>query len=142
MTSPHDPAFPYRPHILALVLVGALAVALIDPASGRRDKASDALAIALVAALGYAAMRIFVWSVARPLAARWPRLALAWGLTWFYGAIPLSLICLFVGSMGLHAVTPNATTVAFVVVAAASVATGAFAAVRAGRSTNHRRSGP
>jgi len=133
VTSPHDPAFPYRPHILALVLVGALAVALIDPASGRGDKASDALAIALGAVLGYGAMRIFVWAVARPLAARWPRLALAGGLIWCYGAIPLSLICLFVGSMGLHAATPNATTVAFVVVAAASMAAGACAAVCAAR---------
>jgi hypothetical protein len=138
VTSPHEPAFPYRPHILALLLVGALAVALVDPASSRGDKASDVLAIALVAVLGYATSRIFVWAVARPLAARWPRLVLACGLIWFYGAIPLSLIGLFVGSIALHATAPNLTTIAFVVTAAASTAAGVFAAVRAARPLNDR----
>ena len=138
MTSPHDLAFPYRPHILVLVLVSALGVALANPVSGRGDRASDALAIALVAALGYGTMRIFVWAAARPLVARWPRLVLAWGLIWFYGAIPLALIGLFVGSIELHAPRPNAATVAFVVAAAASTAAGAFAAVRAARSSNNR----
>lgn len=86
-------------------------------------------------------MRIFVWAVVRPLAARWPRLVRAWGLIWFYGAIPLTLIGLFLGTLQLHAVTPNSTTIAFVVVAAASMAAGAFAAVRgtAGSSNNRWR---
>ena len=143
MTSPHDLAFPYRPHLLAVILAGALVVALVDPTSHRGDAAADALSIALVAAAGYGTMRILVWAAARPLAAWWPRLVRAWGLIWFYGAIPLSLIGLFVGTLQLHAVTPNATTIAFVVVAAASVAAGAFPAVRAAAgSSNNRWRGP
>jgi hypothetical protein len=142
VSSLHDLAFPYRPHILALVLAGALVVVLVDPASERGDKASDALAIALVTALGYATTRILVWVLARPIAARWPRLVRAWGLIWFYGVIPLSLIGLFAGSIELHATTPGVTTIAFVVAAAASTAAGAFAAVRAGRSSNNRCRGP
>jgi hypothetical protein len=143
VNSPHDLAFPYRPHLLAAILAGALVVALVDPASYRGDRASDAFSIVLVAAAGYGAMRIFVWAAARPLAARWPRLVRAWGLTCFYGAIPLSLVGLFVGTLQLHAVTPNATTIAFVVVAAASMAGGAFPAVRAAAgSSNNRWRGP
>jgi drug/metabolite transporter (DMT)-like permease len=138
VTSPHDLAFPYRPHILALVLVGALGAALANPFSGGGDRASDTLAIALVAALGYGTMRIFVRAAVRPLAARWPRLVLAWGLIWFYAVVPLSLIVLFVGSIEHHAPRPNAATIAFVVVAATSTAAGAFAAVRAARSSNIR----
>jgi hypothetical protein len=116
---------------LAIIFAGALVVTLVDPASHRGDRASDALSIALVAAAGYGIMRIFVWAAARPLAARWPRAVGAWGLSWFYGAIPLSLIGLFLGTLQLTAVTPNATTIAFVVVGAASMAAGAFPAVRA-----------
>jgi hypothetical protein len=131
VNSPHDPRFRYRPLFLAVILAGALVVALVDPASHGGDRTSDALSIALVAVAGYLTMRIFVWAAARPLAARWPRLVRAWGLIWFYGAIPLSLIGLFIGTLQFHAVMPNATTVAFVVVAAASMAAGAFPAVRA-----------
>jgi len=112
-------------------LVGALVAALVDPASDRSNRASDAISIALVAALGYGTMRLFVWAAARPLADRWPRLVQAWGISWFYGVIPLSLMGLFVGTITLHAVRPNATTIAFVVAAAASMAAGAFAAIRA-----------
>ena len=129
--------------MLAVIVAGALIVALVDPASRGGDRGSDALSIALVAAAGYLTMRVFVWVAARPLATRLPRLVRVWGLIWFYGAIPLSLVGLFIGTLRLHAVTPNATTVAFVVVAAASMAAGAFPAVRAAAgSSNNRWRGP
>ena len=84
-----------------------------------------------------------MWAAVRPLASRWPHLARAWGLIWFYGAIPLTLIGLFLGTLQLHAVRPNATTIAFVLVAAASMAAGAFPAVRAtAGSSNNRWRGP
>jgi hypothetical protein len=134
MNSPHALAFPYRRHLLVLLLIGALLVGLLDPRSDPRDRTSDALGLVLLTALGYGAMRLFVWAAVRPLASRWPRLALAWGLIWFYGAIPLSLIALYVGTRQAHAVMPNATTVASVVAIAASVSAGAFAAIRAATS--------
>jgi hypothetical protein len=135
---PHDPAFPYRPHILALVLLVALGATLANPVSGRGEKALDALAIALAAAVAYGTVRLFVWAAVRPLVARRPRLVLAWALIWFYTIVPLSLIVLLVGSVQHHAPRPNAATIAFVVAAAASMAAGAFAAVRAARSSNNR----
>jgi hypothetical protein len=131
VASPHDIAFRYRPHILALVLAGAVGAVVIDPGSDRADKLSDALSIALVSALGYGTMRTFVWLVVRPLTDRLPRLVRGWGLVWFYGAIPLSLLGLYLGSSTLHAPTPSAGTVAFVVAASASMAAGTFAAIRA-----------
>jgi hypothetical protein len=124
-------------------VAGALVAALVDPASRGSDRASDAVSIALVGTAGYLTMRILVWVAARPLAARLPRLVRAWGLTWFYGAIPLALVGLFIGTLRLDAVTPNATTVAFVVVAVASMAAGAFPAVRAAAwSSDNRWRGP
>ena len=114
MSSPHALAFPYRRHLLVLLLIGALLVGLLDPRSDPRDRTSDALGLVLLTALGYGAMRLFVWAAVRPVASRWPRLALAWGLIWFYGAIPLSLTALYVGTRQAHAVMPNATTVATV----------------------------
>jgi len=129
MNSPHALAFPYRRHLLVLLLIGALLVGLLDPRSDPRGRTSDALGLVLLTALGYGAMRLFVWAAVQSLASRWPRLALAWGLIWFYGAISLSLIALYVGARQAHAVMPNATTVASVVGIAASVAAGAFAAI-------------
>jgi hypothetical protein len=138
MRTLHDPQFRYRPHILALILAGCLVATLVDPTSHRGDKGSDTLTICLVSALAYATMRLFLWIAARPIAANWPRLLRNWALAWFYGAIPLSLVGLYVGSVQLHAPTPNASTIAFVITVAASMAAGAFPAVRAssGRLTN------
>ena len=59
VTSPHDLAFPYRPHLLAIIFAGALVVSLFDPTSYRGDRVSDAVSMALVAAVGYGSMRIF-----------------------------------------------------------------------------------
>ena len=139
---PHDPAFTYRPHILALVLLGALGATLASSGSGRGERALDAVAVVLVAAVAYGTMRFFVWAAVRPLVVRWPRLVLAWGLIWFYAVVPLSLIVLFVGSVKHHAPRPNPATIAFVVAAAAFTAAGAFAAVRAARSSDSRLRGP
>src|SRR6267142_1204381 len=138
MSALHDPQFRYRPHILALILAGCLVATLVDPTSLRGEIGSDALAICLVSALAYATMRLFVWVAARPLAANWPRLLRNWAFAWFYGATPLSLLGLYVGSVQLHAPTPNTSTIAFVIAVAASMAAGAFPAVRAsgGRLTN------
>ena len=137
MISPHDDAFRYRPHLLALVVGAAIAAALLAPGSDRTDKMTDALAIIAASALGYGIMRAFVWVAVRSLANAWPRLVRYWGLIWFYGAIPLSLLGLYLGSKQLGASAPNTPTVAFVVVGAASMAAGAFAAIRtdAGRPT-------
>jgi hypothetical protein len=134
MSSLHGPEFRYRPHILALILACALLVTLFDPISRRGERASDALAICLGSALAYATMRLFVWIFVRPIAAHRPSLLRNWGLAWFYGAIPLSVLGLYVGSIQLHAPTPNMSTIAFVIAAAASMAAGAFPAIGASRS--------
>jgi hypothetical protein len=133
-SSLHDPQFRYRPHVLALILVGALLVTLADPTSHRGDVASDVLAICLVSASAYGTMRLFVWLFARQIGAHWPRLMRGWGLAWFYGAIPLSVLALYVGSIQLHASTPNLSTIAFVIAAAASMAAGAFPTIGASGS--------
>jgi hypothetical protein len=131
MSSIHDPAFRYRRHILAAILVSALLITLVDPTSGRGDKVSDAIAICLISALGYASMRLFVWLFARLFTAKWPRLLRVWGLAWFYGAIPLSVLGLYVGIKQSHAPAPNISSIAFVIAAAASFGAGAFPAVSA-----------
>jgi hypothetical protein len=142
MRSLHDPEFRYRPHILALIFVGALLVTLVDPTSHRGDIASDALAICLFSALAYATMRLFVWIFARPIAAHWPRLLRNWGLAWFYGAIPLSLLGLYAGTRELHAPTPSLSTIAFVIAGAASMAAAAFPTVGPFKGSNQRAQRP
>ena len=131
MTSPHEIAFRYRPHILALIVAGAVAAALVDPDSDRADRLRDALVIGLAAVLGFGTMRAFIWFAVRLLEGRLSGLVRAWGLIWFYGAIPLLVLGLYVGSSRLDAPVPSQATVAFVVAAAASMAAGAFAAIRA-----------
>jgi hypothetical protein len=134
MISLHGPEFRYRLHLLAVILVCALLGTLFDPISRQGDRASDALAICLGSTLAYATMRLFLWIFVRPIAAHWPRLPRAWGLAWFYGAIPLSLLGLYVGSLLLHAPTPNVSTIAFVIATAASMAAGAFPPISASNS--------
>jgi hypothetical protein len=134
MSSLHGPEFRYRPHLLAFILVCALLFAVFDPISRQGDRASDVLTICLGSVLAYATMRLFVWICVRPIAAHWPRLLRKWGLAWFYGAIPLSVLGLYVGSSLLHAPTPSMSTIAFVFAAAASMAAGAFPTVDASRS--------
>jgi len=129
--APHDSAFRYRRWLLGALLATALAVALVGPGAARADKLPDALSVCLVSVLCYALMRAFVWVAARPLTRRWPRLVRNWGLFWFYGAIPLFLSALYLGSWVSRAPAPSAATVAFVVAAAASVAAGSFAAIGA-----------
>ena len=134
MSALHDPEFRHRRHILAAIVVSALLVTLVDPTSHRGDKGADAIAICLISALGYASMRLFVWLVARPLAANWPRLLRVWGLAWFYGAIPLSVLGLYIGTLQTHAPAPNISSIAFVIAAAASFGAGAFPAIGASNS--------
>lgn len=138
MSSVHDQGFPYRPHILAAIVTGALLVTLVDPESHRGDKVTDTLAICLVAVFGYASMRLFVWLFVRPFASTWPRLLRVWGLSWFYGAIPLALFGLCAGTVQSHGPMPTISTFAFVIVAGASMSAGAFQAIGApkGRLTN------
>lgn len=130
MKPPHDPGFAYRPQLLGLILAGALLAALADPASDRHARLSDALAIGLVAALGYGAMRLCVLAL-RPLSARWPQLVRGWGLASFYGAIPAAVFALYAGTLACHAAAPSAATLAFVVAGAAAVAAGAAAVLPA-----------
>ena len=137
---PHDLEFPYRPHLLTAFLAGAFLTALVDPASHSSERLPDVLFIAVVAVACYGTMRLFVWAALRPLAATSPRLVRYWGLGWFYGAIPLLLLGLFVGTARLAGGTPNATTIASVVVAAASMAAGAFPAVRVASGSSNNRS--
>jgi hypothetical protein len=129
--APHSSAFGYRRQMLGVLLATAVAVALAGPGAARADKLPDALSICAVWVLCYGMMRAFVWLAARPLMRRWPRMVHNWGLFWFYGAIPLFLSALYLGSWASGAPTPSPTTVAFVVAAATSVAAGAFAAIRA-----------
>ena len=130
MPLPHNFAFPYRFGPFVLIIVSALGVALFEPSSAHSDGLTDAAPIGLASALGYGVMRLFVWLVARPLRELLPRLVRAWGLGWFYGAIPLAVVVLYVGSNRLHAPTPSAATVAFVVAAAVSMSAGAFTAIK------------
>jgi hypothetical protein len=127
---PHDPAFAYRIHLLALALGGALLAAAIDPASAPAERLPDALAIVLVAAAGYAAMRVCMLGL-RPLLRRWPGLVRGSGLAIFYGAIPAALLGLLAGTKRLGVPGPTVATLAFVVAGAAAVAAGAYAAVAA-----------
>lgn len=128
MTSPHDARFPYRRHILAVVLVGAVVAALLDPSSRRGDRIPDALFVCVASLGAYAVMRLLMVLI-RTLPAVSPRLLHNWGPAWFYGAVPVSLVGLYVGSYKLHAPTPNLATVALVVAVAAAMAAAAFGVV-------------
>ena len=135
---PHSTSFQYRRPLLGIVLAVAVAVALFGSDSTRSDAFSDAASICIASALGYAATRTLLWGAGRILGTRRPNLMRICGLTCFYGALPLFLFGLYVGSWATHSPAPNSTTVAFVVALASSVSAGAFAATRgtAGRLTN------
>jgi hypothetical protein len=60
----------------------------------------------------------------------YPRIARTWGLAWFYGAIPLSVIGLFVGMHSLNLSTPKVGLVGLLIVVAAAMSAGAFESVR------------
>ena len=128
--APHDIAFRHRRTLLGLGLAGAVVCATLDPASAPADRPADVLSVVLVAGLGYVAMRVLSWLLVRLLSGRAPRLLRGWGLFWFYGALPLLLLALYAGSAWLDAPRPGIATLGFVVAAAASIAAGAFAAVR------------
>jgi hypothetical protein len=134
---PHSIPFHYRRHIVAILLMGALTAALIEPGSGRTDILSDILVISAASLLGYATMRAFTWLAVRPLVNSWPRVARAWALCWFYGAVPLALLVLYFGSWKLHAPSPSPATIGLVLAAAVSMASGAFPVIhaQAGRLT-------
>lgn len=127
----HDRDFGHRRTLLAVVLAGAIGAAALDPASAPADRLTDALSVLLVAALGYVAMRLLSWLLVRLLAGRAARLLRGWGLFWFYGALPLFFIALYAGSAWLDAPQPGIATLGFVGAAAAAIAAGAFAAIRA-----------
>lgn len=139
MNSPHRPEFRYRVQIVTFILVGAIFIAFIDPTSYGRAKFSDAIFICVASVFSYAAMRLFVWFLTSTLGAAWPRLLRAWGLAWFYGAIPLSLFGLYVGVLRSHSPMPNGSTVAFVVAWAASISAGALPAVRVPDGSSNQR---
>jgi len=130
---PHQQTFPYRPHLLAVILAAGIAAAACDPAAPRADRFTDVVAILYAAVLGYILARLLVRLV-RPLIARWPRQALRWGLIWFYGVVPLALAALLAGTARMRQSQPNAATIAFVCVAAAATAAGAHAGIRAAQA--------
>jgi hypothetical protein len=129
--SPHSNPFHYRRHIAAIVLMGAIAAPFIEPGSGRADTWSDLLVISLASLVGCATMRVFTSLAVRLILDRWPRAVRAWGLGWFYGAPPLALFALYLGSWKLNAPTPSPATLGLVVATAVSIAAGAFQAVHA-----------
>jgi hypothetical protein len=75
-------------------------------------------------------MSIFVTVAVKPLAGSYPRIARSWGLVWFYGATPLSLIGLFVGAHSLKLPAPGLGLAGLLIVVAAAMSAGAFESVR------------
>jgi hypothetical protein len=138
MILPHELAFRFRPHLHALLLaVGAGAgIALFAPFPP--DVGAMVAFIPVIIIASYSVMRVFVSVAVKPLAATFPRIARGWGLAWFYGAVPLSLLGVFSGLRALHVASPGLGTAGLVVVVAASMSAGAFESVRvtASRLTN------
>ncbi len=75
-------------------------------------------------------MRAFVALAVKPLAVAHPRIARGWGLAWFYGALPLSLLAFFLNLRALNVPSPGLGSWGLVAVAASSMAAGAFESIR------------
>jgi hypothetical protein len=139
MILPHELAFRFRPHLLALLLAVGAGIALFAPFPRGPDVGAMVAFIPVIIIASYSVMRVFVSVAVKPLAATFPRIARGWGLAWFYGAVPLSLLgVLFFGLRALHVASPGLGTAGLVVVVAASMSAGAFESVRvtASRLTN------
>jgi hypothetical protein len=138
MIFPHELAFRFRPHLLALFLLVGAGIALFAPFPHGPDIGATVAFIPVMIVASYSVMRVFVAVAVRPLAIIFPRIVRAWGLAWFYGAVPLSLLGLFFGLRVLHVASSGLGMVGLLVVVAASMSAGAFESIRvtASRLTN------
>ena len=132
--APRGPRFGYWQRGLAVLLAAAVVAALLDPGSQRAERVPDALFVCVASLGAYAIMRIVVFLVTQVAAAS-TRLVRQWAIAWLYGAIPLALAGLYVGSYSLNAPTPNLATVALVVAVPAAMAIAACGAAVNNRPT-------
>jgi len=130
MSLPHELGFRFRPQLLVLTLIAGGAVALFAPSGLSAGLIGGSDFIAVTIAASYLAMRVFVAGAVKPLAVSHPRIARGWGLAWFYGALPLSLLGFFVGLRVLDAPSPGVGAWGLIVVVASSMAAGAFESIR------------
>jgi hypothetical protein len=131
---PHDLGFRYRTHLFALALLACLVVNFAIQTDGANSGLVDIALVIASALVGYLAMRLFV-SANTGVMLKFPRLARAWALSWFYGAIPLSVIALYVGSKRTGAPPPDlpfAVCVAAVALGFAAGASKVFGLLSAG----------
>jgi hypothetical protein len=130
MSLPHELGFRFRPHLLVLMLVVGAGVALFAPSGLSAGPIGRVVFIAVAIAGSYLVMRVFVTLAVKPLVITLPRIARGWGLAWFYGALPLSLLGFFVGIRVLGAPSPGVGAWGLIVVVASSMAAGAFESIR------------
>ena len=130
MSLPHELGFRFRPHLLVLLLIAGSGVALFAPSGLSVGRIGSVAFIAVAIAASYLVMRVFVALAVKPLMVTHPRIARGWGLAWFYGALPLSLLGFFFGLRVLNAPSPGVGAWALIVVVATSMAAGAFETIR------------
>jgi hypothetical protein len=130
MSLPHELGFRFRPHLLVLMLVAGAGVALLAPSGLSAGPIGRAAFIAVAIVASYLVMRVFVAVAVKPLVTTLPRIARGWGLAWFYGALPLSLLGFFVGVRVLGAPSPGVDAWGLIVVVASSMAAAAFESIR------------
>jgi hypothetical protein len=137
MNLPHELVFRFRPHLFALLLVIGAGIALLTPFPHGPDIGARMVFIPMMIIASYSVMRVFVALAVKPLALTYPRLARGWGLTWFYGAVPFSLLGLFFGFRALHVSSSRLGLVGFLLVVAGSMSAGAFESIRV--TASHQR---
>jgi hypothetical protein len=135
MELPHELAFRYRPQLFMVVLLVGAAISLFALARPEIDSLAMLVFLAVVTAVSYFAMRLFVAIAVKPLAASHPRIVRGWGLIWFYGALPLSLTALFIGAHELNVLSAGWGLIGLLVVVATSMSAAAFESIRV---TAHR----
>jgi|ERR1700733_1363282 len=130
MSLPHELGFRFRPHLLVLLLIAGAGITFFAPSGPSGGPIGSVAFIAVAIATSYLVMRVFVALAVKPLMITHPRIARGWGLAWFYGALPLSLLGFFLGVRVLNAPSPAAGAWGLIAVVATSMAAGAFESIR------------
>lgn len=139
MTFPHDSSFRFR-RLLFLLSLGSTVAIFVVTANGpgtRRLVETAFLCVVVLAA--YCVMRLFVAWVCKPLTPAFPKLVRTWGIAWFYGSVPATLLGLYVGSHMLGATPPTSAIVCLALAAALASSAGAMEAIHLSEGRFERR---
>lgn len=134
---PHEPSFRYRKHLFVLALLACFVVNLVMTKDGVDLGFANLAFVAVPALAGYLVMRLFVF-VGCGVMRSFPGIGRVWALSWFYGAIPLSVVALYIGTQKTGGPPAEPAFVVCVAAAALGFAAGASRVFELLRETSNK----